>query len=232
MVARRKVRVWGTARIPALICLAFSDLRTPGFPPSSAAPSKSNMKPTHPLHFIIAGWLFCLLSVTTSGADTWYPPTATTAQDGSFELTTVTRLNGCQFVLERYTNTDPALAGYWTQDVSILEQPLIHLTRQPASGMRSLKIENAGSYAVMQVDRNGDGIYETFLIYSSADRKLADVLLMTSSGWLRHGTAAEFSAGETLLAQTLRPVQEINSADDKAIRKVWDDMKRSLTKPN
>lgn len=181
---------------------------------------------------MLAGCLFGLLSGTTLGADTWYPPTATTAQDGSFELTTVTRLNGCQFVLKRYTNTDPALAGYWTQEVSLLDQPLMHLTRQPASGMRSLKIENPGGYAVMQVDRNGDGIYETFLIYTSADRKLADVLLMTPAGWLRHGTAVEFSAGETLLAQALRPVQEINSADDKAIRKVWGDMKRSLTKPN
>jgi hypothetical protein len=190
------------------------------------------MKPSHRKHIIIAGLSFYLLSgAPLPGADTWVPPTATTAQDGSFELTTVARVNGCRFVLKRYTKSDPALAGYWTQDISILEHPLIHITRQPSSGTRSLRIENDGDYTVMQVDRNGDGIYETFLIYSSADRKLVDVLLLTPSGWLRHGTAVEFTAGEALLAQALRPVQEINSEDDKAIRKVWNDMKGALTKP-
>jgi hypothetical protein len=189
------------------------------------------MKPSHRKH-IIAGLLFCLLSGAPSpGADTWFPPTATTAQDGSFELTAVARANGCRFVLKRYTKTDPALAGYWTQDISILEHPLIHITRQPASGVRTLKIENDGGYAVMQVDRNGDGIYETFLVYSLADQKLVDVLLLTVSGWFRHGTKMEFFAGEALLEQAQRPVAEINREDDKAIRKVWDDMKGALTKP-
>jgi hypothetical protein len=83
----------------------------------------------------------------------------------------------------------------------------------------------------MQVDRNGDGIYETFLVYSLADQKLVDVLLLTVSGWLRHGTKMEFFAGEALLEQAQRPVEEINREDDKAIRKVWDDMKGALTKP-
>jgi len=190
------------------------------------------MKPSHRKHIIITGLLFYLLSgAPLPGADTWFPPTATTAQDGSFELTTVARVNGCRFVLKRYTKSDPALAGYWTQDISILEHPLIHITRQPSSGTRSLRIENDGGYTVMQVDRNGDGIYETILIYLSSNQKLIDVLLLTPSGWLRHGTKVEFSAGEALLEQAQRPVKEINSADDKAIRKVWDDMKSALTKP-
>jgi hypothetical protein len=182
--------------------------------------------------YIIAGLLFgWLSSAVLPGADAWSPPTATTTQDGSFELSTVARMNGCQFVLKRYTKTDPAMAGYWTQDVSILEHPLIHITRQPVSGTRSLKIETDGEHAVLQVDRNGDGIYETFLVYSPANWKLIDILLLTPGGWLRHGTEAEFNAGEALLPQVLRTVQEINSADDKAIRKVWNDMKNSLTKP-
>jgi len=189
------------------------------------------MNPSH-CKSIVVGLLFCLFSVAVlSGADTWFPPSGTTAQDGSFELTTVARVNGCRFVLKRYTKTDPALAGYWTQDISILEHPLIQITRQPATGTRLLKIENDGGYTVMQVDRNGDGIYETFLIYSTLDRKLVDVLLLTPSGWLRHGTQAECSAGAALWEQAQRPVQEINREDDKAIRKVWDDMKGSLTKP-
>src|SRR5450759_4129185 len=124
------------------------------------------MKPSHRKHIIITGLLFYLLSgAPLPGADTWFPPTATTPQDGSFALTTVARVTGCQIVLKRYTKSDPALAGYWTQDISILEHPLIHITRQPSSGTRSLRIENDGGYTVMQVDRNGDGIYETILIY-------------------------------------------------------------------
>ena len=82
----------------------------------------------------------------------------------------------------------------------------------------------------MQVDRNGDGVYGMFLICSSPQQKLVDVLIMTRFGWLRHGVPAEFQAGEAILNPPKQPVQEINSEDDKAIRKVWGDMKKAVNK--
>jgi hypothetical protein len=165
------------------------------------------------------------------GADTLLPPTASTSQEASFEVTTVTRVNGCRMVLRRSTKATPALKGYWSQEVSVLDHPLLKMTWLASFGERSLRVEHDPGYTVMQVDGSVNGRYEMFLVCSSLNQKLIDVLLVTPAGWLRHGTAAEFSAGEAVLDHLRRSKQEIKGGDDKAIREVWDNMKGSLTKP-
>jgi hypothetical protein len=88
------------------------------------------------------------------------------------------------------------MQGYWQEDVMIDNHLLFRLKHSTSPKEQALMLVPVREFAVMPIDLDLDGRYDIFLVLSTKAQKLADVLVVTPDGWLRHSTQEEFEAQE------------------------------------
>ena len=136
-------------------------------------------------------------------------PVITKTNELSMEVTTSARTNGCKLVLRRYTNKRPSMQGYWRQRAYVNDQWLFQIEHSTSPKEQSLIFNDPlKDTSVTPIDRNLNGKYDLFLVFSLKPLKLLDVLVLTDEGWLRHGTQEEFEARQKIIENNRRAYEE------------------------
>jgi hypothetical protein len=129
-------------------------------------------------------------------ADVPSAPVVSSSYEKPYDVVTSVRKNGCKLELRRYpeayTKNKPALEGFWVQDVLVGDMLILRTQHSALEKERSLVIERASEYGVLQIDRDLDGRYEVLVVSSLKDERLKDVLFVTADGWLRHSSMEEY----------------------------------------
>ena len=177
----------------------------------------------HPLRTLV------LLVITASALLAAERPGAAVVaktREGSFDLITSVRTNGCRLELRRYAKSKPYLQGYWIDDVYVGDKQLVRIHHSATEKEQSLAIEQNTGYGILQIDRDLDGKYEMLIVVSVKDQRLIDVLFVTDDGWLRHSTPEEFEARLRIAEGNRRATEEVDKTITDALKKAKEDLKK------